>query len=438
MTIWHLKKGSEKKFRFGHPWVFSNELAQSPKGIRPGELIELRDFSGAFLARGYGHPNSLISFRTLSTRQEPAIDGSFFIERFKIAARAREIAGLDKESHRLCFAEGDRLPGLVIDRFILAGELGQAFVVQSSTAGMDALLEQVIEGLEGLVKHEAQKHQTSVSWQNTVIIIANDSKARTMEGLVAEPKKVIQSPSGFNAEKAKLLVQAASSEHQALTFTADLVGGQKTGFFLDQRSNVQITARFVKQLLANESLANKREIRVLDLCCYIGQWGTQLANLATQHGKSAHVTLVDASSQALQIAAENVQAHGGVAEIRKLDVLGQGEGGLDALERRSYDVVICDPPAFIKKKKDLPTGAQAYYKMNREAIRKTAPSGIYVSCSCSGLFGEEDFRSMLARVMQSFDGDIRWLARGGHSPDHTQRPEFPQGTYLKSWIGAVL
>jgi 23S rRNA (cytosine1962-C5)-methyltransferase len=133
-----------------------------------------------------------------------------------------------------------------------------------------------------------------------------------------------------------------------------------------------------------------------------------------------------------------LQAQGGVADTRRLDVLGQGEGGLDTLERRGYDVVICDPPAFIKKKKDLPTGAQAYYKMNREAIRKTASNGVYVTCSCSGLFGEEDFRTMLARVMQSFDGEIRWLARGGHSPDHTQRPEFTQGTYLKSWIGAVL
>jgi len=433
MTIWHLKKGSEKKIRFGHPWVFSNELAQSPKGIRPGELIELRDFSGAFLACGYGHPNSLISFRTLSTRQEPEIDGGFFLSRLKAAARVREIAGLDKESHRLCFAEGDRLPGLVIDRFVLANRVGQVFVVQSSTAGMDLLTPRVLEALEDLVKHEAR-----VSWQNTVVIAANDSKARLLDGLLAEPKKIIQAAANFKAEKAKILVQAPSPDMQALTFTADLLGGQKTGFFLDQRLNVQMTARFVKQILLNEQLAGKREIRILDLCCYIGQWGTQLANLATHYGRSAHVTLVDASAQALEIAAENVKAHGGVADHRKLDVLGQGEDGLDGLERRSYDVVICDPPAFIKKKKDLPAGAQAYYKMNREAIRKTAANGVYVSCSCSGLFGEEEFRTMLSRVMQSYDGDIRWLVRGGHSPDHIQRPEFPQGTYLKSWIGAVL
>jgi 23S rRNA (cytosine1962-C5)-methyltransferase len=145
------------------------------------------------------------------------------------------------------------------------------------------------------------------------------------------------------------------------------------------------------------------------------------------------VTCVDASGKALELAGRNVETHGGVARLEKMDVL----EAITRLEKRSFDIVICDPPAFIKKKKDLPTGGQAYFKMNREAIRKVASQGLYVSCSCSGLFTEEDFRSMLARVSTTFDGEIRWLARGGHSPDHPQRPEFPQGTYLKAWMGIV-
>jgi len=430
-TVWHLKKGSEKKFRFGHPWVFSNELAQSPKGIRPGELIELRDFGGGFLAHGYGHPNSLISFRALSLRESQAIDTDFFVERLQAAARVRALAGVSRESHRLCFAECDRLPGLVIDRFLLADGRAQVFVIQSSTAGMDAQLETVFAALERLVADENRAaRETPPSWTNTALILANDSKSRLMEGLTADPKKVVKDFPGFTPESARLTIQAGLPETKPLEMFADLIAGQKTGFFLDQRANIQIVSRF-----AQEILAEKRELRVLDLCCYIGQWGAQLANLAAAHGQRAQVTLVDASAHALEIAVKNVEAHGGRAEPLKLDVVG---GGLDRLEPRAYDVVICDPPAFIKKKKDLPAGAQAYYKMNRDAVRKTAVGGVYVSCSCSGLFTEEDFRGMLARVVQSSPVEVRWLARGGHSPDHPQRPEFPQGTYLKSWIGVGL
>lgn len=430
-TIWHLKKGSEKKFRFGHPWVFSNELAQSPKGVRPGELIELRDFTGAFLAHGYGHPNSLICFRTLSRSEKTGIDVPFFHERLTEAARVRRLAAVADESHRLCFAEGDHLPGLIVDRFILedAGGPAQAFVIQSSTAGMDMQLESVFAALEKLV-NEDEASGARIPWTRTALILANDSKSRVMEGLALEPKKVVRGFSGFDAENVRLRIQAGLPENSPLAMSADLINGQKTGFFLDQRANIQIASRFAKELVRL-----KNEIRVLDLCCYVGQWGAQLASLARQSGGIARVTQVDASMRALEIAARNVEENGGSAEPLKLDVLG---GGLDRLEPGAFDIVICDPPAFIKKKKDLPTGTQAYYKMNREAIRKTARQGLYVSCSCSGLFTEEEFRGMLARVGQASAVPVRWLARGGHSPDHPQRPEFPQGTYLKSWIGVTL
>jgi 23S rRNA (cytosine1962-C5)-methyltransferase len=180
--------------------------------------------------------------------------------------------------------------------------------------------------------------------------------------------------------------------------------------------------------------SGRRELRVLDICCYVGQWGTQLAHLAAAAGLRAEVTLVDASAKALEIAARNVESHGGTANPQKLDVLED----LGRLPRQGYDVVICDPPAFIKKKKDLPTGTMAYQKLNREALRRTAgQGGLFVSCSCSGLFTEEDFRGMLARAAAGHEGEVRWIVRGSHSPDHPQRPEFPQGTYLKSWMGLV-
>ncbi len=428
MVIWHLKKGSERKFRFGHPWVFSSELAQSPKGIEPGELVELRDYQGGFLARGYGHPNLMISFRTLALDSHVEIDAAFFYDKLAAAARLREISGIDRESHRLCFAEGDRLPGLVIDRYRLANPGGQVFVVQSSTAGMDRQLTHVFHALERLARDEHQSDSTRPTWDQSSIIVANDAKSRAMEGIAIEPKSVMRVASGFDAKHAQLVVQAGKPEAEPLLFHADLVGGQKTGFFLDQRFNIQLATRFVSKL-AQE----KRELKVLDLCCYIGQWGAQLSRAITDAGAQARVTLVDASASALELAAKNVEHSGGIAEPMKVDVL-------DAVARfapRMYDVVICDPPAFIKKKKDLPTGTQAYFKLNREALRKTAGSGLYVSCSCSGLLIEDEFRGMLAKAGQSSGASVSWLARGGHSADHPQRPEFPQGTYLKSWMGIV-
>ena len=423
MTIWRLNKGSDRKFRQGAPWVFSNELSHSPKGIQPGELVELQDASGGFLGRGYGHPNSLISFRTLTTDSTRPIDSSFIHGRLASASRVRRLTGVADHSHRLCFAEGDFLPGLVIDRYMLSPK-GQVFVVQSSTAGMDKLLPLVSEAIEKLVKGE-----DGIGWEDTSIVLANDSKSRLMEGLAVESKRALRTAPGFHPEEAKIVVQPALPGLEPVVFATDMVGGQKTGFFLDQRVNVRLAAQLLPELLKG-----KRELRVLDLFCYVGQWGTQLSHVASSLGAMAHVTCVDASTKALELAARNVEAHGGRATPEAMDVL----EALGRIEREKFDVVICDPPAFIKKKKDLPTGTQAYVKVNREALRKLAPGGVFVSCSCSGLLGEEEFRGVLARAAGASGRDameLRWVARGGHGPDHPQRPEFPQGTYLKSWIG---
>ncbi len=439
IVTWQLKKGSEKKFRSRHPWIFSNELAESPKGVSAGGLVDLLDYRGQFLARGYGHPNSLISFRTLSTVASDAIDSGFFLNKLQEASELRRRAAVDRFSHRLVFAEGDALPGLVIDRYFLA-DGGQAFVVQASTAGMDQLQPKVYEAIEAFVKSEERslgsggkperKPERKPEWRKTSIIAANDTKSRLMEGLDIQPKSVVHKSDDFHPESTHILIQAAHEREgeTALQFHVDLLTGQKTGFFLDQRLNVQLSSSFIAPLTAGRD-----EIRILDLCCYVGQWGSQLAHTVKSLGKVARVTCVDASARALELAVENVTQAGGVATAQKLDVVHE----LNRLEPRGYDVVICDPPAFIKKKKDLANGEMAYAKMNRESIRRLAPGGLFVSCSCSGLLTDEDFRSMLARVVSGSERDLRWLAKGGHSPDHPQRVEFPQGSYLKSWIGVI-
>lgn len=430
MTRWLLKKGSERKFRLGHPWVFSSELAQSPKSVELGGLVELRDYSGTPIAVGYGHPNSMISFRTLSLDAKEPIDEAFFGKRFANAYRARRRAGVADQSHRFIFAEGDFIPGLIIDRFFLATETpSQCFVIQSSTAGIDRLLPAILRALEDFTRTTDPR----IGWDQTSIVIANDSKSRAAEGIEVQPKRVEKAAPDFDGELAVILVQPALEHLPATRFSVDFVSGQKTGFFLDQRSNVQLAARSVREL-AREAEQAGRTLKILDLFCYVGQWGTQLASVACSEGADVEVTLVDASAKALELASQNVERAGGRVVVRKLDVV-------DALatefEKASFDVVICDPPAFVKKKKDLPAGTQAYGKVNREAIRKTRPSGLFVSCSCSGLFDEAEFREMLSKVTLSAPRPVRWIARGSHGPDHPQRPEFPQGTYLKSWLGLI-
>jgi 23S rRNA (cytosine1962-C5)-methyltransferase len=430
---WLLKKGSEKKFKFGHPWVFSSELAQSPKYTEAGHLIELREFAGAPLAIGYGHPNSMISFRTLTLDVKEQIDAEFFLRRFEKAFSERKHAGVHEHSHRFIFAEGDYLPGLIIDRFFLYRGEGQSqaqvFVIQSSTAGMDKLLELVFQALEKFVSQV----DTVVPWSASAIVLANDSKSRAMEGIPVEAKRVTKSFDGFDPEKATIIVQPPF-EHMAPTlFDVDFAHGQKTGFFLDQRSNVALAAKTVREL-AKEAARTGQTLRVLDLFCYVGQWGTQLASVAKAYGADVEVTLVDASLKALELASANVTRAGGKAISEKLDVV---DALATAIEKNAFDIVICDPPAFVKKKKDLPTGSQAYVKVNKEALRKAKAGGLFVSCSCSGLFDENEFRDMLSRVTASYYRPIRWFARGSHGPDHPQRPEFPQGTYLKSWLGLI-
>ena len=432
---WLLKKGSEKKFKAGHPWVFSSELAQSPKGVLPGGLIQLCDSAGTPLAVGYGHPNSMISFRTLSLDGRDQIDSEFFVRKFRTAFAARQLAGVADHSHRFIFAEGDFLPGLVIDRFFLdnlppdKAMSSQCFVIQSSTAGIDRLLPFVLEGLEKFVS----EIDTRVSWAASSVVFANDSKSRTMEGIEVQAKRVEKSAPEFNGSSSVIVVQPPFEKMPPTLFEVDFLGGQKTGFFLDQRSNVQLASRTVRELAKRAKFEN-RTLKVLDLFCYVGQWGAQLASVARNEGADVEVTLVDASAKALELAGRNVERAGGRAVIRKLDIL-------DALaaefEKSSFDIVICDPPAFVKKKKDLPTGSQAYAKVNRDAIRKTKPGGLFVSCSCSGLFTEDEFREMLSKVTLSAPRPTRWIARGSHGPDHPQRPEFPQGTYLKSWFGLI-
>jgi 23S rRNA (cytosine1962-C5)-methyltransferase len=439
-TIWRLRAGVEKKFAKGHPWVFSNDLDQSPKGHVAGALVELRDSRDHFLALGYGNPATLISFRTLS--RTPIVSLVELVrEKLSHAARTRHASGVDGFSHRLLFGEADGVPGLIVDRYLAVAKtdessgtklMAQVFVIQSSTAGADTLIEPLKVALESFANRECAFKGRGATLKS-LQVLAQDSSSRAIEGLEKKPRELAGDWQGLDPRSVTIAVQGGESAlaSAAALYDVDFIEGQKTGFFLDQRLNVRLAWPLMKR--ASElAKAESRELRALDLFSYVGQWSVQIARAASDIAP-VRITMADASAAALELAARNTVRAGGIADPRKMDIL----NGLPQLPVGSFDVVVCDPPAFIKKKKDIPTGRAAYVKLNREAIKRVAPGGVFISCSCSGLLTDEEFVEALADAVRASGRDVTWLSSGGHGEDHPYRSEFPQGRYLKGWIGIV-
>ncbi len=437
-TIWRLRQGLEKKFSKGHPWIFSNDLDQSPKGHPPGAFVELRDSRDQFLAFGYGNPATLIAFRALS--RVPVVSVLELLkEIFAKAARARSVTEVDRFSHRMGFGEADGLPGIIIDRYLTTKpSAAQVFVVQSSTAGGDQLLPDIKQALldfPGRARAFAGKGQELPG----IIVLAQDSSSRAMEGLSKLERECLL-PAGFSSEqfdgrRATIAVQIGESvaRDAFVEYDVDFIDGQKTGFFLDQRLNVRLSWPMVSQL-AKSCADEGRPLRVLDLFCYVGQWSVQIAHAVKAAGAKAEITIADASASALDLASRNVERVGvGQVVVKKSDILSE----ISQYPVGAYDVVICDPPAFIKKKKDHPTGRAAYLKLNREALKRVKSDGLFVSCSCSGLFLDAEFDEMLSDAKRLSGREVLWVARGGHGEDHPSRSEFPQGRYLKGSVGIV-
>ncbi len=466
MRVWHVRKGAEAKVRKGYPWLFSNELAHSPKEAEPGEPIELRDFTDVPLAFGYGHPHSLIAFRTLTHGPQPW-DGSLedlLLNRLQRAAGLRRRLGLERASHRLCFAEADSLPGLIVDRYRIrgadsAGAPEQVLAVQVATAGMDRALPPLLRALERLVTEEGAAG--AIPWERTALLLDQGATLRALEELPVLPKVWQRLPPGpwDGTQPTPILVAAGLGHSEPLPFAVDFLGGQKTGFFLDHSGNLGLATDLLSAWLGGASRGGSshggaltgsmrpsgerpRSLRVLDLFCYVGQWGAVLARAAARQGIATEVLAVDASERALALARLNVPAAvqelgpagGAVASVQaeRRDIL-QSLEGVPA----GFDVVVCDPPALVKRRKDLLKAQRAYQKLNREALRRVRPGGLFVTCSCSGLMGEEDFREVLLRAQAQAGRSVQWVARGGQGLDHPVRAEFPEGRYLKCWFGVV-
>ncbi len=430
--VWRLRPGADKRIRSGHPWVFSNELAESPKGTPLGAPVELQDARGQFVARGYGNPHSLIAFRALSFLNQEKEPTSYEALHQKLlsAWRIRKNLGF-RGSFRLCFGESDYLPGLVLDYYLVEqlGQRAQVFVAQIVTAGIDQALSDLPRFFQQLAEKAKGEGLSEFAWEQTAVVIRNDVGVRKLEGLEVQGSKLIQKMEGFHLDEIDILLNAAG-DSSVIPMQCDLQEGQKTGFFLDQTHNIYLAANLLKAW----ALATRpKRVRILDLCCYVGHWSTQLTKIFRDAGLEVEVHLADISKTALAFAKTNVERQGAQVQVHEMDVM---EGLVD-LPGQSFDIVIADPPAFIKAKKDIPIGKHAYLKLNTQAFRLAKRGGFVISCSCSGLLPEEEFRDALRKASFRHFSEIRSVLRGGHAADHPTLMQFPEGFYLKMYVQQV-
>jgi 23S rRNA (cytosine1962-C5)-methyltransferase len=388
----YLKKNEERRLRAGHLWVFSNEVdtARSPlAAFEPGDAVEIHDSTGRPLGSGYVNPRSLICARLVSRAPGQPLDRGLLVRRVRraLALRDRLFAA---PFYRLVFGESDGLPGLVADRF------GEVLVAQFTTAGMERVRDDVVAALQEVVNPAG-------------ILLRNDVPGRSLEGL----DSYVETAAGSVPERATI-------EENAARFSVPLLSGQKTGWFYDHRLNRERLQRYV------------RGQRVLDVFSYLGGWGIQAAAAG-----AARVLCVDASAAALEGVRENAALNDSAERVETLqaDAFDALRDLREAGER--FDIVVLDPPAFIKRKKDAKQGEQAYRRINQLAIQVLAPDGLLVSASCSYHLPREGLRDALLRASRATHRELQILEQGHQAPDHPVHPAIPETEYLKAFLARV-
>jgi 23S rRNA (cytosine1962-C5)-methyltransferase len=386
-----LRRGEERRLLAGHPWVFSNEIdtERTPlSAFAPGALAELRTHRDGFIGYAYVNPHALICARLLSRDAAHRIDRALIARRLAAALALRERLS-PGPYYRWVFGESDGLPGLVLDRY------GEVVVGQIATAGMEALRTEVEAAVREVLNPGA------LFWKN-------DSAARDLEQLPQETRLA------FGALPEQLTVVESG-----LKFAAPLMHGQKTGWFYDQTANRARLARFLPP-----------GARVLDVCSYVGAW----AVTALRAGAAA-ACCVDSSEGALEFAQRNAARNGVSVELQRADAF-EALKALAAGEAR-FEVVILDPPAFIKRKKDIPQGQAAYRKLNQLALGLLADEGLLVSCSCSYHLAPEELAGAIQSAARHSARFVQILETGGQSPDHPVHPAIPETRYLKAFFCRV-
>lgn len=384
-----LKPKEGRRARAGAPWIFSNELNMdaATKALAPGALVHVQGDDGQNFGTGYFNPKSLIAVRLLDPASNQRIDAAFFAERLKRALAIRE-AMYDAPFYRLVHAEGDALPGLVIDRF------GDLCSVQVTTAGMENLTPALLEALDSVIAP-------------TTVILRNDTPSRALEGL----------ENYVRVAKGEVPARVAVIEN-GVRYFADLSTGQKSGWYYDQRDNHAFMAR----------LAKGRS--VLDAYCYAGGFA-----IAAGLAGAKEVVGLDSSQGALALAEDAARANSVKAQFVKADVFEE----LERLAARGdkFDIVIADPPPFVKARKDLEAGAKAYRKLAKLAASVTAPGGFLFLASCSHNMPADRFTLECGIGILRGERRASLIHQSGAGADHPVHPLLPETAYLKALVYAL-
>jgi 23S rRNA (cytosine1962-C5)-methyltransferase len=387
-----LNAQADRRLKLGHLWIYSNEVdtARSPlKQFEMGQQALVTTNGGKPLGIALMNPTSLICGRIINRDESHPLNKSLLVHRFKQALALRELT-FSEPYYRLVYGDSDLLPGLVVDRF------GDYLVVQIAGAGMELVKNDIIDALVQVLKPEG-------------ILLSNDHSARALENLPEYTQVVYGS-----------VPEAVELIENGTHFMAPIHGGQKTGWFYDHRVNRAQLQQYVK------------DKRVLDVFSYIGGWGVQAAKAG-----ASEVICVDASESALDGVERNA-ALNGVEDIVST-IQGKAIDVLKHLiaENERFDIVVLDPPAFIKKRKDQKAGEAAYRHINELGMRLLGRDGLLVSGSCSMHLSNNALVEIVRAAGRHLDRHVQIIGQGGQGPDHPVHPAIPETEYLKAVFARV-
>lgn len=382
----YLLPRADRRVRLGHAWVFSNEVdvARSPlTAFEPGQLAVVRDAYGKPVGKAYVNAGALICARILTSDPKAEIDTTWWTARIRRAVSMRQEL-YPTPHYRAVYGESDGCPGLVVDRY------GDVLVVQMNTAGIVRMRDAILDALQSVTGARG-------------MLLRSAGSVRQIEGIDAFDEAIGEVP------------ETAEVREDNAVFGAPLRKGQKTGYFFDQRDNRSRLARYV------------RGKRVLDMYSYIGSWGVRAARFG-----ASEVTCADSSELALEYARENARKNGVEIDTVQGDAL-ETLRELAARERR-FDVVIVDPPALIKRRKDAPAGQALYGRLNELAFGVLERGGLLVSCSCSHHLDPAMLQRAILGAAKDSGKRVQILEKHAHAPDHPIHPAMPETEYLKAFF----
>ena len=388
MAIVTLRKTRETRVRGGHPWIYASEIEKVEGQFENGDIVDVNDFRGKFIGRGFYNPASQISLRILTRNDEPC-DRSFFEKRIRDAWEYRKLL-CDPDSCRLIYSESDFLPGLVVDKF------ADVLVLQSLSLGIERIKDMLCDLLMEVVKPAG-------IWERS------DVPVRRLEGL----EQTTGLLRGTVPDEVEMV-------ENGIRFLVDVKHGQKTGFFLDQKQNRAAIAP-----LCNDA-------RVLDCFCHNGSFSLH----AAKYGAKS-VLGVDISEEALEVACRNAELNGFT------NVTFEAHNCFDLLRQltddgEQYDLVILDPPAFTKNKAAVQSAIRGYKEINLRGLKLVRPGGFLVTCSCSQHVLPEMFQDVINQAARDAKKRIRLVEYRTQGYDHPILPQSVETKYLKTMILQVM